>query len=214
MSSTRHCTWPLLIQRRNSVVYSDVSSCTPLTSLWLILNSGWSGSYRECMKILVAKFVLVVTWLKSSVWKWVSTKSLAWAHYYSWWFWKPSAKSLIEDVPWETYLQVTWSSSLNRLGNYKRRWSSGRLSWKERDFGSTWAKPRSWYMYRGSMCFRSLASEVLSSVSQQHWNKLHFLWWLFQGGSQEMQWNLYLWPCEASSQLRMKTLYWTGQTSR
>ena len=41
--------------------------------------------------------------------------------------------------------------------NYSINWSPARPTWKDRDFGSTWAKPRSWYLGRASMCFRSLA---------------------------------------------------------
>ena len=69
-------------------------------------------------------------------------------------FWKPSPRSFVHDVPGKTYMQMTWSL-LNRWRNYNRSWSSGRPAWKERDFGSTWAKPRSWYLGLCSMCFRN-----------------------------------------------------------
>ena len=35
-------------------------------------------------------------------------------------FWKPSAKSFVQDVPGKTCMQMTWSSYLNRWRNYKR----------------------------------------------------------------------------------------------
>ena len=59
-------------------------------------------------------------------------------------FWKP--KSFLQDVPGKTCMQMTWWSSLNHWRNWMRSWSSGRLTWKERDFRSSWAKPRSWYL--------------------------------------------------------------------
>ena len=41
---------------------------------------------------------------------------------------------------WQNCMRITWSSSLTRWRNYKRRWSSGRPTRKERDFRSTWEK--------------------------------------------------------------------------
>ena len=63
-------------------------------------------------------------------------------------------------------MQMTWSSSLNHWRNYKRSWSSGRLTWKERDFGSTWAKPRSWFLGQDSMCFGNPAKTPVVCVSK------------------------------------------------
>ena len=63
-------------------------------------------------------------------------------------------------------MQITWSSSLNHWRNYKRRWSSGRLTWKERDFGSTWAKPRSWFLGQDSRCFGNPAKTPVVCVSK------------------------------------------------
>ena len=111
--------------------------------------NGWCDSYRACMKTPEPECELVATWVKSSVWKWAFTKALAGAPYCSSRFWKPSPRSFVQDVPGKTCMQTTWSSSLNSWRNYKRSWSSGRPTWKERDFGSTWAKPRSWYLCSG-----------------------------------------------------------------
>ena len=108
----------------------------------------------------------LATWVKSSVWKWAFTKALAWASYCSSWFWKRSFKSFIQNVPGKTCMQMTWSSSLNLWRNYNRSWSYGRPTWKERDFGSIWAKPRSWYLGQGSMCLRSLAKTSVACVSR------------------------------------------------
>ena len=77
-------------------------------------------------------------------------------HYCSPRFWKPSPKSFIQDVHRETCKEMTWSLSLNRCRNYNRRWSSGRPTWNEKDFRSTWAKPKSLYLDWGSLCFRIL----------------------------------------------------------
>ena len=52
------------------------------------------------------------------------------------------------------------------LEELSRTWSSGRPTWKERDFGSTWAKPRSWYLGQCSTCFRSLAETHVACVSR------------------------------------------------
>ena len=52
---------------------------------------------------------------------------------------------------------MTWSSSLSRGRNHNKSWSSGRPTRKERDFRSTRAKPRSWCLGQGLMCFNSLA---------------------------------------------------------
>ena len=38
----------------------------------------WCGSYRACMEMQEAESVLVATWVKSSLWKWVFTKDFAW----------------------------------------------------------------------------------------------------------------------------------------
>ena len=59
--------------------------------------------------------MLVTTWVKSSVYKWVFIKVPAWAPYCSSWFWKPSPRSFIQDVPGKTCMQMTWSLSLKLL---------------------------------------------------------------------------------------------------
>ena len=143
--------------------------------------------------------VLVAAWVKSSGWTWVFAKA------------EPLLFITVLDTlshefrrgwPEKTCMQMNWLSSLDRWSKCKRSWSYGRLTWKERDFGPTWAKQRSWYLNRSSMCFRSLASEArLHRVSKGRCHKLRFLWWLFQLGPQEMQW--YLWPFEAWSQLQV-----------
>ena len=60
---------------------------------------------------------------------------------------------------------MTWSS-LNRWRNCKRILSPGRLTWKGRNFGSTCAKPRSWYLGWDSMCFKSPAKDHVPWVSR------------------------------------------------
>ena len=62
-----------------------------------------------------------------------------------------------------------------------------KTKWKERDFGSTWAKPRSWYLGQGWMCFRSLRKTPVACVLRRR-HKFHFLWWSFQLDPQELQW--------------------------
>ena len=94
-------------------------------------------------------------------------QALVWAPNCSSQFWKLYPKSFIQYVPGKTWtcMQMTWSSSLNRRGNCKSSWSFGRPTWKEKDFGLTWAKPRSWFLGRGSMCFRSLEKTPVVCVS-------------------------------------------------
>ena len=65
--------------------------------------------------------------------------------------------------PW---VMMTWSSSLNRWRNCMRSWSSGKPIWKERDVGSTWAKPKFCCLGMGSMCFRSLSRTPVACVSR------------------------------------------------
>ena len=48
MPSIRHCTWPLLIWKRHSIVYPDVASGGLFASS--VLMSGWCSSYRAWMK--------------------------------------------------------------------------------------------------------------------------------------------------------------------
>ena len=79
-------------------------------------------------------------------------------------FWKPSFKSFEQDIPGKTGMPMTKSSSLNRWMKCKRSWSSGYLAWEERYFESTWAKPRSWYLARISICFRSPAKSRVPCV--------------------------------------------------
>ena len=71
-----------------------------------------------------AECMLVVAWVKSSVWKWVFIKVLAWVPYCSSRFWNPSSKSFIQNVPGKTYMQMTWPSSLNHWRNCNRNGSS------------------------------------------------------------------------------------------
>ena len=93
MPSTKHCTWPLLIWKRHSIMYPDVSSgglCASSAS-----RSVRCGSYRAYMKMPEVEWVLVATWVKSSAWKWASP-------YCSARFWKRSPKSFVQDVPGKT----------------------------------------------------------------------------------------------------------------
>ena len=46
---------------------------------------------------------------------------------------------------------MTLPSSLNRWCNCKKSWSPERPKWKEWEFGSTMAQPRSWYLSRGDV---------------------------------------------------------------
>ena len=103
----------------------------------------WYGKGIEkktCLKMQEAECMSIATWVKRSVWKWVFTKALAWTTYCSSWFWKPSPKSFVHNVYGKTCMQMTWPSSLNRWRNCERSWSSRKLIWKERDFGSIMAK--------------------------------------------------------------------------
>ena len=70
---------------------------------------------------------------------------------------------------------MTWWSSLNCWRNCKSSESSGRLIWKESDFISTWAKPRSGYLGRCLMCFRSLAKTLVlcTSRASAHTNSIY-----------------------------------------
>ena len=72
MSSTKHCTWPLLSWKKHSVIYLDVSSRGLFANL--ASRSSWCGSHRTHIKMPEAEWVLVATWEMSSVWKWVFTK--------------------------------------------------------------------------------------------------------------------------------------------
>ena len=97
----------------------------------------------------------------------VFTKALGWAPYCSSRFWKLSPKFFVQDVPGKTCVQIIRSTShKNHWINCQRSWSSGRSTWKERDFGSTWAKPRFWYLDRGSMFFRILTKTPVACVSR------------------------------------------------
>ena len=140
MLSTRHCTWPLSNWIMHLIVYPHVL-CGGL-------------------------FASLACWLKRSVWKWMFTKAHAWAPYCTNQFWKTCPQSFIQDFHGKTCMQMTWSSSLNRWRNCKRSWSFGRLTRKARDFGSTWAKPRSWYLGQGLMCFRSPTKTPVPCVSR------------------------------------------------
>ena len=186
MPSTRHCTWPLSIWKRH-LIYPDMSSGGLFASS--ALRNGCCSSYRACMIMPEAECVLVATRMNNSLPKWLFTKALPSAppvHHGSE---SPSPKNFVQDIPGKICMQMTWPSLLTRWRNYKRSWSSGRPTWKEMHFGSTWANPWSWYLSRSSMCFRSLA-KTLWHVCQRHrhkLHKLHFLLWLFQLGPQEMQ---------------------------
>ena len=70
------------------------------------------------------------------------------------------------ECPEKTCMQITWSSSLNRYRNYNSSWFCGRPTRKERDFGSTWTKPRSWHLGWSSMRFRSMAKTPVACVSK------------------------------------------------
>ena len=57
--------------------------------------------------------------------------------------------------PWgNLYADDALSSSLNRWRSCKRSGSSGTPAWKERDFGATWAKPRSSQLGLDSIVFK------------------------------------------------------------
>ena len=72
--STRHCTWPLSIWKRLSIMYTHVSTGRLIPSL--ASRSGWWTSYRACMKMPEAECVLVAIWRKSLVRKWEFNKAL------------------------------------------------------------------------------------------------------------------------------------------
>ena len=107
-----------------------------------IVVPGWQGQASCPERTLWALSNVEFDWdpdslteVKSSVWKRTFSEALVWAPYWSWRFWKPSPKSFVQDVPGKTCMGMTWWSSLTRWSNYNRSWSSGRLTWKERDFG-------------------------------------------------------------------------------
>ena len=54
--------------------------------------------------------------------------------------------------PWKTVCR--WPGQL--MEGLKRSWSSGRPTWNEMGFWSTWTKQRPSYLGQGSMCFRIL----------------------------------------------------------
>ena len=121
--------------------------------------------------------------------KWVFTKALAWALYYKVWFWKPSPNSFLQGVPGKTFMQMTRSSSLNRWGNYTQHGLSGRSTWQEGTFGQH-GQIRGPDIWAGARCASEVQQRPLCHhVSQGRPHKLHFLWWLFQLGPQEMQWH-------------------------
>ena len=175
LPSTRHCTWILLIWKRHSIVYTDVSSGLIFTSL--ALRSGWCSSYRACLKMPEADCVLVATWVKSSVWKWVFTKALAWAPYCSSWFWKPSAKSFEQDVPGKTLVIIT--ESLEELQKKLIPWKT--IMERKGQHGQNQG-PDIW---AGAWCASEVWQRPLCHMSQGRQHKLHFLWWLFQLGPQK-----------------------------
>ena len=81
---------------------------------------------------------------------------------------------------------MTWSSSPNRWKNYNRSWSSARPTWKEGTSGQHGQNqgPEIW---AGAWCTSEVWQRPLYHVSQGRRHKLHFLWWLFRLGPQEMQ---------------------------
>ena len=99
---------------------------------------------------------------------------------------------------------MTWSSSLNHCGTCNRSWSSGRPTWKQTDFASTWTKPKFWYLGWGSMCFRSLSKTNVACVSRAS-AQIPFSVVLFRLNPQEMQWC----PCLADASFGRKRC--TGQ---
>ena len=71
---------------------------------------------QKCVKMPDTEYVLVATWVKSSVWKWVFTKILAWVPYSSSRIWK----SFLQDVCGKTYVQITWSSLLHHWSMHEK----------------------------------------------------------------------------------------------
>ena len=104
----------------------------------------WCDSHRACMKIPEERVPVGCNLTKEFSVEIGVHQGNYLSPYCSLRFWKPSPKSCVQDVPGKLCMQMTWSSSLNRWGNCRRSWSSGRLTWMERAFGLTWAKPRSW----------------------------------------------------------------------
>ena len=198
MPSIRHFTWPLSIWKRHLIVYPDVLSGGLFTSQALM--SGWRSSYRACMKMPEAKCMLVTTWVMSSVWKWVFIKVPAWAPYCSSWFWKPSPRSFVQDVPGKTCMQMTWSSSLKLLEELQEKLIPEDQRGTKGTSGQHW-RNRCPDIWAGARCASEVWQIPLWRVSQGHLHKFHFLWWLFQLDPQEMQWHP--WPFEVWCQLQV-----------
>ena len=137
---------------------------------WALCNSalmsGWCGSYRACIKTPEAECLLVATWVKNLVWKWAFTKALARAPYCSSRFWKPSPKSFVQDVPGNTLYADDLVIITESLEELQQKLILRKTNMEGKGFGSTWAKPRSWYLGRGSVCFRSLAKTPVVCVSR------------------------------------------------
>ena len=158
MPSTRNCTQPLLIWKRHSILYPDSQTCHLVGSLqvWRWGEAGMAHTKHvwKCRKLSAC--CLQPEWRvqrESGCSPSLLPKPPA-VHYSS----RspiPVPYSSIHDVPGKACVQMAWLSSLNSKRNCKRSWSSGRPIPKERDFGSTWAKPRSW-IWAGARC----ASEV------------------------------------------------------
>ena len=100
MPSTRCCTWPLPI-------WKSIRSCTQTCNLGSSQTQHWGvtgAAHTEHVLKPEAKCVLVATWAKNSVWKWVFTKDLAWAPYCSSRFWKP--------LYWDALLATSFDPSV------------------------------------------------------------------------------------------------------
>ena len=76
-----------LVWKKHSIMSPDALADGLFTSS--ALRSGWCAWYRACIKMPDAKFVVVTTWVKSSVWKLEFNKALVRAPYCSPWFWNP-----------------------------------------------------------------------------------------------------------------------------
>ena len=100
-----------------------------------------------------AECMLVAIWVKGSVLKCL-------------WFWKPSPKSFVQDLPEKTCVQMTCLSSLNRWRNFRRSWSYESLSCKVGGFLVNMGKTKVLIPGPNLICFRSPTKTPVPCVSR------------------------------------------------
>ena len=162
MPSTRHCTPSLSIWKRHSIVYPDVSSGGLFASpaMWSGCCCSYKNMYENARSSVRVGYNLSEEFsVKMGVHQVSCLSPLL-------------LITVLEDIsqefhkgcPWEilyAYELVIIHESSEELQESR---SSGRPTRKEKDFGSTWTKPRSWYLCPGLICFRSLAKIPVACV--------------------------------------------------